>query len=525
MDRDAVFDAYHRLTLDLVRDGIVDGLRVDHVDGLADPAAYCRRLRAALDEARPDGPTYLVVEKILDKDEALETSWPIEGTTGYDFMDQVAAVLHDPDGESVLNEEWQRVSGDPRNFAAMARDARREMLDRLFPKQLDRLLAQLPESGGSSAGKAMTGLLAAMQRYRTYGDREKMGETDRAVLGEALRSARNELDPPAGSALERIGCVLESPTAGAARERFQQLSATLAAKAVEDTTFYRYGRLLSRNEVGSDPGRLAITPAMFHRYCSRRRADFPQAMLATATHDHKRGEDTRARLAVLSEIAEEWRGFVAPLLESSDAVEPAIRYMIIQSVIGAWPLSVDMREAAARAGFVQRLEQWLTKALREAKQASSWAKPDAAFESRCMDFLRRLLDLGEDSCNALAGFVDRVAPSGAVNGLSQVLLRVDDSGRARPLSRYGVLGFQPGGPGQPRAGGLRDPPRRAQHCRGAGYIARRLAGRADQAGLDRTPVGLSTGQAAALRRRQLRTADADREARGPSARLRTAGRR
>jgi (1->4)-alpha-D-glucan 1-alpha-D-glucosylmutase len=426
-DREAVFDAYHRLTLDLVRDGIVDGLRVDHVDGMADPAAYCRRLRAALAEARPGEPTYLLVEKILDKDEVLEKSWPVQGTTGYDFMDQVAAVLHDPAGEAVLNEIWQRVSGDPRDFAAMARDARREMLDRLFPKQLDALMAHLPEGGEASARPAMIALLTAMQRYRTYGDGAGMGDTDRDVLAEALRRACAE-DPSATSELDRIGSALESPANGTARQRFQQLSATLTAKAVEDTGFYRYSRLLSRNEVGSDPGRLAITPAMFHADCSRRRADFPEAMLATATHDHKRGEDNRARLAVLSEIAGEWRDFVAPIMARSDSVDPAIRYMIVQSVIGAWPLSFAADDATARNDLRRRLEQWLTKALREAKQASSWAKPDAAFEAGCMDFLHRLLEPGSDTFGPLAGFIDRIAPSGALNSLSQVMLRLTTPG-------------------------------------------------------------------------------------------------
>jgi (1->4)-alpha-D-glucan 1-alpha-D-glucosylmutase len=425
MDRAEVFDAYHRATLDLLRDGIIDGVRVDHVDGLADPIGYCRRLRAALDATKPG--TYLVVEKILDKDETLGTEWPVDGTTGYDFMDQVSAALHDPAGEAALTGLWQQVSGDGRDFAAVARDARREMLGLLFPKALNRLLALLPEKDGAPCAAdraAMTALLAAMHRYRTYGDDAGMPDSDRAALDTVRQSARTALSPGEAAALDRICAALESPAASVFRTRFQQLSATLAAKAVEDTAFYRYGRLLSRNEVGSDPGRLAIAPETFHAGCLRRRAEFPQAMLATATHDHKRGEDARARLAVLSEIAAEWRGFAMRLLERTGSADAGTGYTIIQSIVGAWPLVFDPGDAAARRRFQERLDRWLIKALREAKQATSWARPDAAFESRWRDFLHRLLDPEAGFLGDLAGFVDRIAAAGALNGLSQTLLRL-----------------------------------------------------------------------------------------------------
>jgi (1->4)-alpha-D-glucan 1-alpha-D-glucosylmutase len=430
IDREEVFTAYHRLILELVRDGIVDGVRVDHVDGLADPAGYCRSLRAALESARPDRDIYFVVEKILDQDETLDTAWPVQGTTGYDFMDQVALVLHDPAGEAPLTALWRDASGDPRSFAAVAHAARGEILERLFPKQLDRALDLLPscDSETDSCRAALVALLTAMRRYRTYGDNTGMAAADSAVIDRAYDAAAPTLEPAHRGALKHICAVLKSMSAPTFRARVQQLSATLTAKAVEDTAFYRYGRLLSRNEVGSDPGRMAIEPDVFHADCVRRRRDFPLAMLATATHDHKRGEDARMRLAVLSEIPEEWGRVVRPLLERDDPVEPAIRYMILQSIVGAWPLVFHPDDAAECAHLRERLEQWLTKALREAKQATSWAKPDAAFEERCKAFLHRMLDPGEKTFGLLAGFVGRIAPSGALNGLSQTLLRLTTPG-------------------------------------------------------------------------------------------------
>ncbi len=427
MDRAEVFDAYHRMILQLVRDGIVDGVRVDHVDGLADPVEYCRRLRAALDPVRPDRTTYLVLEKILDRDEMLDTGWPVQGTTGYDFMDQVSAVLHDAEGEPALTALWEAVSGDRRDFAAVARDARVEILERLFPKQLDRVMEVLPscDLAPDVCRGAMVALLAAMRRYRTYGDDVGLSGGDRAALEEAKQVAGAALEPSQCGALDHICATLASGAAPTFRTRFQQLSATLAAKAVEDTAFYRYGRLLSRNEVGSDPGRLAISPEAFHAYCKRRRSDFPTAMLATATHDHKRGEDSRARLAVLSEIPEAWRTFATPFLNGSNAVAPAIRYTILQGIVGAWPLAFDPDDPDERQQFQERLDRWLIKALREAKQATSWAAPDEAFEQGCLDFMHRVL---ERDRAAIAAFVARIAPSGILNALSQTLLRLTTPG-------------------------------------------------------------------------------------------------
>jgi len=418
MERGTVFGDYHRLILDLRKRGVIDGVRVDHVDGLAEPIAYCRKLRAALNEMAPD--TYVAVEKILHSDERLSADWAIHGTSGYDFMNEVSAVLHDPRGEAALTALWQQLSGDRRSFAALASDARREILERLFPRQRERLIAalrtmRLRTRDADLLRRTVTELLAALRHYRLYGGEGGFEPADALELDFAVNTARPRLDAETAAALAEICTVLSKTPV---RQRFEQLSATLTAKAVEDTAFYRYSRLLSRNEVGSDPGEFAFSLARFHDCAGGRRKAFPAAMLATATHDTKRGEDHRARLATLSERAEEWQALALRWAERYRAPEPAIGLMIWQTIIGAWP---PVFEAGA---FHQRLEQWLIKALREAKQHTAWDNPDEAFEAACKDYLASLFDPARGFLEEAAQFVARIAPAGVLNSLAQTVLRL-----------------------------------------------------------------------------------------------------
>jgi len=416
MDRDAVFRDYHRLILDLRKEGIIDGVRVDHVDGLAEPIAYCRKLRGALEGARADG--FLAVEKILHSDERMSADWVIDGTSGYDFMDEVSAVLHDPDGEAGLTGLWEMLSHDRRSFAALASDSRREILGRLFPRQRDRLIAALRTKVPAEDAvlvKAVTELLAALRHYRVYGDESGFDQADTLELDFAVNTARPALDAETSAALTEIRALLPKAPI---RQRFEQLSATLTAKAVEDTSFYRYSRLLSRNEVGSDPGELALPVDRFHARAIGRREAFPAAMLATATHDTKRGEDHRARLAVLSELADEWRDIAVRWSGQFQAPEPAVGLMIWQTIVGAWPPDLDT------AGFHHRLEEWLVKSLREAKQRTAWDNPNEGFERDCKGYLAWLFDPGRGFLAQAEQFVERIAPIGIRNSLSQTLLRL-----------------------------------------------------------------------------------------------------
>lgn len=429
MEEPATFEAVHALPLRLHDESIVDGLRVDHIDGLTDPGAYCRALRARL---RPGA--YLVVEKILLAGESLPADWHCDGTTGYDFMDEVNALQHDPTGERVLAEAWSSLSGRPADFAAEEEPARREILARSFGAQLDACAAAF--SGGELAQpllrRVLGELLAHFPVYRTYGRDGVLSPADRAVLGRAAAGAHRTSLAGDRWAIDPLLARFAERDRGRAVARFQQLSAPIAAKAVEDTGFYRYGRLLSRNDVGFDPATFALDTDSFHRRMQRRRADGPRALLTTATHDHKRGEDVRARLALLSGMAPEWAGLQRDWIEASrplargGAPSPGDVALLLQTIVGAWPLDLDTGDHAARRAFAERLVAWQQKALREAKLATDWAAVDESYESAARDFTLALVAEAAlpQLLQQIADLVRRIAPAGALNGLAQCLLRM-----------------------------------------------------------------------------------------------------
>lgn len=448
-ERDEAFDLIHALPLRLYAEGLIDGVRADHVDGLADPAAYCRRLRERLDAAgagRPawaaPGPAYVVVEKILALGEDMPAAWGVDGTTGYDFMNEVSVLLHDPAGEARLTAAWAEISGRADDFEAEERTARAEVLAWSFPGQLEaaaRAFHRLARADLTTQDltlgalrRALKALITAFPAYRTYATAEGLPEESRPILREAVARARGRTAPGEAAVIDQIAAWLEGEgdrgLAGEAARRLQQLSAPVAAKGVEDTAFYRYGRLLSRNDVGFDPGRFAAPVAAFHEAAAARAARFPHAMLATATHDHKRGEDVRARLAVLSEVPDLWTAAArrwADLNAAGEPIHPADAYMLYQTLAGAWPLDLAADDAEGLAALRDRVAQWQEKALREGKLRSSWAAPDEAYEAGCRRFLEAILDPGRSGAFLadLVALVDEIAPAGAVNGLAQALLR------------------------------------------------------------------------------------------------------
>lgn len=445
VERPDVFEAVHAYPLALFGEGLVDGLRIDHVDGLRDPAGYCRRLRAELDRRAPGRPPgvprggLLLVEKILAPGEPLRTDWAVDGSTGYDFMDQLGSLLHDPSGEQELDGAWHALGGEG-PFAALALQARRETLGRSFAADFERALlrsaALLPDADQGPLDQALRALLVHLPVYRTYIGDAPCGTLDRALLHSAADAARDELEPAATQLLEALLPRLcgSEPVAPAPRAEalaaLQQLSPPIAAKAVEDTAFYRYGRLLSRNEVGSDPGLLARTPAAFHGLCVQRARAWPRALLATATHDHKRGEDARARLAVLSECAGWWAGQLQDWLQripvgwqrGRPLPHAEDRAMLLQTLLGAWPAALAPDDAGGVEALRERVAGWQRKALREAKRRSSWSAPDVGYEGACAAFLQAWLD-DRDCRAALHAAMQRIAPAGALNGLVQALLR------------------------------------------------------------------------------------------------------
>lgn len=474
MEREDVFEAVHGLPFRLYADGLIDGLRVDHVDGLADPRRYCRRLRrrlAMLAPRRPSSlprePAYLVVEKILASEERLPANWQVDGTTGYDFMNEVAALFHAWAGEAALNAWWSAVARETGVQCAAAfhdevRAARRQILTENFNAELKRAVGALAALGArslvtrdltaDSIQRALVELVVHMDVYRTYAGAAGRSVADEAAFRGATERARGAVAPVDRKAFEQLGrwlggTPLRRTPAGEARRlqraaltRFQQLTPPVAAKAVEDTAGYRYGRLLSRNEVGADAAEFSLPSARFHEGCRVRLARHPDGMIATATHDHKRGEDVRMRLAVLSEVPERWteayqawRSLNAPHrgpLGGGTTPEPADEYMLYQTLIGAWPPGLRAEDQAALAGYVDRVEAWWRKALREAKQRTHWWAPDSAYEDGCMRFLRGITtgEGGRAFLPALTAFVDAIAVAGAVNGLAQTVLRLTAPG-------------------------------------------------------------------------------------------------
>jgi (1->4)-alpha-D-glucan 1-alpha-D-glucosylmutase len=440
VEDDAVFDATHATLLRLYREGLIDGVRVDHVDGLADPPAYCTRLRERLDALAgerpvdaPRGPAWFVVEKILGAGECLPDDWAVDGTSGYDFMDEVSALLHDASGEAPLRRLWHDVSGRPAEFVEEEIAARRNVLEHLFSAQLDAVVTALHRIAetqvetrdvtAAAIRRALIALLEYFPVYRSYG----VGQRSDA-LTQAVAAAMQEVPAAYHHTLELLERWLGEEATADAAVRFQQLSAPLAAKAVEDTAYYRYGVLLSRNEVGADVRRFSITADAFHAVCLARRAHFPDAMLATATHDHKRGEDVRARLAVLSEIPAEWERMVQRWRELNASHRqggdhpmptPGDELILYQMIVGAWPVdAVDLR------AYTDRLAEWQLKALREAKLETDWEAPNADYEEAARSFLYTIMADAGGFVGEAAQFAGHIGPAGAVNGLAQTLLKL-----------------------------------------------------------------------------------------------------
>ena len=393
-----VFETTHALVLALVAEGVVDGLRIDHPDGLADPGDYLRRLQER-------GVRHVWVEKILEPGEDLP-DWPVEGTTGYEFMADATGLFIDPAGEGPLTDLYAELTGERREFAELADEAKREEAHTTFQPEVDRLREMVDEPDMADA-------LAALPVYRTY--------VEPAVDGVDAQDLKmvEEADLP-----ERIKEALVAPADAdeqAFAVRFQQTTGAIMAKGVEDTAIYRYSRLAALNEVGSDPGHWGRTPDEVHATHLARAARFPRCLLATQTHDTKRSGDVRARIGAISGFAEEWRTRVlawramnAPL-RTPQAPNADDEYLIYQTLVGAWPLEAD------------RLRDYMTKAMREAKVDTGWSDPDAAYEDAVAAFIEGLYASAEFIAD-LERFADDLIPHGEASALGQTLLKLTAPG-------------------------------------------------------------------------------------------------
>jgi (1->4)-alpha-D-glucan 1-alpha-D-glucosylmutase len=463
VERADVFNAVHALPLRLIGQGVLDGLRLDHVDGLADPRGYLRRLRAQVDRAGrrrglPPGKVVLLVEKILAPGEHLPRDWPVQGTTGYDFMDQVSGVLHDPNGQPALTRLWVAHSGRSGDFAQEEFQARGELLEGSLQAEFNRALhaamatARLDLASREFSPQMLAAALAAVMRrfpvYRTYAGNDGLDAQDAALFQAAAQLAREHARPHVQAALDALQRWMhdqpDTPTIQRSlrrvlRRRMEQLSAPLNAKSVEDTAFYRHGVLLSRNEVGSHPVELALDPQAFHQACQARAAGHQRAMLATATHDHKRGEDLRMRLAVLSAQPAWWAQQVEAfstmagqlgLAPGHGGPDAGDALMLWQMLVGAWPLALEPDDAQGLAEFAERMAGWQSKAVREAKLRSTWTEPDERYEAAARALLDAALvqDAGKALRDALHAAAQALAPLGAINGLAQATLRLTTPG-------------------------------------------------------------------------------------------------
>jgi (1->4)-alpha-D-glucan 1-alpha-D-glucosylmutase len=460
VERPTVFEATHGKIFELVSRGLVDGLRIDHIDGLADPRGYCRKLRRRVEGLLSQRPSAthldhfpIFVEKILGPDEQLREDWAVDGTTGYEFMNQVSLLQHDPNGEAPLGELWSRLSQRSADFNLEVLEARNLVLHGSLAGDFESVAQALLQVARSdlmsrdltygAIRRALLALVVNFPIYRTYISAYGRSAEDDRFFQQAVEGARvtlSEADWPVLDYLQRWlgGQPWRELPPGRARKirrhacvRFQQLTSPVAAKSVEDTSFYRSAVLLSRNDVGFHPQHFSAPMAEFHQACMTRAETFPDNLLATATHDHKRGEDSRTRLAVLSECAvwyaeqvEHWRQLSAPLKSEDVSISPGDELMLYQALLGSWPLQMD-GEAAYEA-YAERVLKWQEKALREAKLQSSWSAPNEPYEGACRTFLKRLLLTPEGVAlrQSVGATANRIATAGALNSLTQTLLRM-----------------------------------------------------------------------------------------------------
>ncbi|MBG2632568.1 malto-oligosyltrehalose synthase [Klebsiella michiganensis] len=445
----AVFDDTHRLILELVHSGIVDGLRIDHIDGLADPLGYLQRLRQA---TGPD--CYITVEKILAKGEQLPADWPVSGTTGYEFIASLAEVLVDDNNLDQLQQVHDEALGGAIDRHTALREAKGLMVDRNFEGEfttLLRLATELAERNSmpvesDALRHALRELLLAFPVYRTYGTAEGLTAGDITLLNRVVDQVNAREDKPDARALEVIIAILTGnlhesslDTASLFRTRFQQLTGPLMAKSVEDTLFFRHNLDLALNEVGADPTPRAFSLSRFHQEMRIRLARQPDALLGTSTHDTKRGEDARARLYTLTEAPQLWAENLARwrqmnqtqvrFLNDGTAPNAADTWMIYQALAGVWPATLLPDDTAGLKELETRFLAFMEKALREAKQRTDWIDSNESYESVVLNYAQQLF--AADNSLFLNDFHTALQPfirAGLVNSLSQTVIKLTAPG-------------------------------------------------------------------------------------------------
>lgn len=448
----STFAGTHRLVKQLVTEGKLQGIRLDHIDGLRDPAQYCQRLRRLVRDAQGNTkPFYTVVEKILCQHEHLPHFAGVQGTTGYEWMNAITQVLVDAKGLKALDETWRQISNRPPRLAPYVKDAKRRVLETLLTSEftvLTRLLARIANGHYSTRDFSADSLRQAFELYvlhfpvyRTYLTHSRPATLDRKLIDDTIERARAEWFAADEGIFDFLRDALTMdllkpgrPPHSAPRVRrfavkVQQFTGPVMAKSLEDTAFYQFHRLLALNEVGGDPASRGLSIPVFHQTMRARAKEWPHGMTATATHDTKRGEDARARIAALSELPGEWTSAVArwkvlnaphlALNGNLRAPSATFEYMLYQTLLGAWPLE------GPDASFVERIQAYALKAAREGKEETSWLNPHRAYESGIKGFIEKILDpaLSGEYLEALQTLARRVALLGTLNSLSQLTLK------------------------------------------------------------------------------------------------------
>ncbi|BEV46531.1 malto-oligosyltrehalose synthase [Afipia carboxidovorans] len=448
----ATFDAIHGLVRKLIAEDKLQGLRLDHIDGLRDPAQYCQRLQRLIRDARgrPREPFYLVVEKILGEHEDLPHFPSVHGTTGYEWLNVISRVLLDGEGLDTLDETWRQASNIAPDLDPVLRAAKRRVMETLLASEftvLARLLARIAgghyttrDFSADSLRQALELFVLHFPVYRTYIAAGGPSAEDRALISETIDKARRDWFGADEGIFDFLRDTLTLDLAAPNRKahslrrlrrfafKVQQFTGPMMAKSLEDTAFYRYHRLLALNEVGGNPAATSLSITAFQAALQKRTQTFPHGMTATSTHDTKRGEDARTRLLALAELSGEWASLVgkwkalnAPHLVTEGnlrAPSPAFEYMLYQALIGAWPEAID-------ATFLARMKAYAIKAAREAKLETTWLNPNAAYEHGLELFLERILDPAQsaDFLSSIDAFAQRASLIGRLNSLSQLTLK------------------------------------------------------------------------------------------------------
>ena len=532
----------------------MQGLRLDHIDGLRDPVQYFQRLRRLVREAHGgrSQPFYVVIEKILGEHEKLPSFAGVHGTTGYEWMNAITHVLTDGRGLEPLDEIWRQISNQSPKLEPILREAKRRVLETLLTSEftvLTRLLARIASGHYSTRDYSADSLRQALELYvlhfpvyRTYLTSSGPSAHDRELISGTIERARADWFAADDGIFDFLRDTLtmdlikpgrahhSAPRVRRFALKVQQFTGPMMAKSLEDTTFYRYHRLLALNEVGGDPAAKALSVGDFHGMMQARASEWPHGMTATATHDTKRGEDARARIMALAEIPGEWTSAVARwkllnaphLSVDGDLRAPSatFEYMLYQALLGAWQPD--------DASFPERMQEYALKAAREGKQETSWLNPHAAYEAGVKSFIEKILDpsLSGEFLNSLQTLAQRLSLLGALNSLSQITLKAMMPGVPDFYQGTELWDFSLVDPDNRRPVDFAEraaPARRAGKA-GLGPAGRELAERPSEAGLDTASAQAADRTRRCIHGRRLRAAGSERAASRPFHRVRPAAR-